>query len=389
MATVDTTQKYGTGGQALGANQLNPHLYERKALIDARKEQYFGQLSNTKSMPKNSGKQIKKYHIIPLLDDRNINEMGLDAKGAKYANGNLYGSSKDIGVITEKLPVLAEGAEKVNRVGYTRREISSNLEKFGFHTDFTEELLDFDSDAELLQHFVRENMNGAVQINEAQLQKDLLNNAGLVHYTGTATSKANISTTELTYADLIRLSVALDNNRTPKHTTIITGTRMIDTKTIPACRVAYVGSELIPTLEAMKDFHNQPALVKAEKYAGGTTLLNGEYGAIAGFRIVVVPEMMRWAGKGEDNSNTAYYRTGGKLDVFPFLVVGDESFSDIGFQTDGKSNKFKTITKRGGLDTATSDKPFGDKGFSSVMWWYGFMAERPERIGLILTAAKL
>lgn len=389
MPNTATSQRYGTGQTAMGANQLVTHMYERKALIDARKKQYFGQLSSTKYMPRNSGKQIKKYAYIPLLDDRNINDMGIDARGAKIDNGNLYGSSKDIGVFTNKVPVLAEGAEKVNRVGYTRREISSNLEKFGFHTDFTEELEYFDSDAQLVQHYIRLNMDGAVEINERQLQSDLLNNAGLVRYTGTATSKTTISTTELTYADLIRLSIDLDNNRTPKHTTIITGTRMIDTKTIPACRVAYVGSELIPTLEAMKDYHNGPALIKAEKYAGGTTLLEGEYGAIAGFRIIVVPDMMKWAGGGSDNTNSAYYTTGGKLDVFPFLVVGDESFTEIGFQTDGKSNKFKTITKRGGLQTATSAMPYGDKGFSTVLWWYGFMAERPERIGLILTGAKL
>lgn len=374
---------------ALKAQQLQPYAFERKALIDARREQYFGQLSNTKAMPKNSGKTIKQYHYLPILDDRNINDLGLDATGAVYVNGNLYGSSKDVGTIPSKFPVLSETGGKVNRVGVTRRTIESNLEKFGFYTDFSTDLLALDSDAELLSHITRELMNAAVEIQEDLLQKDLLNAAGTVRYSGTATSNATLSATSvLTYGDLMRLTIDLDNARCPKQTTVITGTRLIDTKTIPSCRVAYVGSELIPTLESMQDPHGRPALVPVQQYAAGTTVLNGEYGAIAGFRIVVVPEMMKWEGKGASGSNASFYSTGGNFDVFPFLVVGDDAFVDIGFQTDGKSNKFKTIMKKGD-ELADMNNPYGDVGFSSIKWWYGFMALRPEWIGLIKCTAKL
>lgn len=374
---------------ALKAQQLQPYAFERKALIDARREQYFGQLSNTKAMPKNSGKSIKQYHYLPILDDRNINDLGLDAQGAVYVKGNLYGSSKDVGTIPSKFPVLSETGGKVNRVGVTRRTIESNLEKFGFYTDFSTDLLAMDSDVELLSHITRELMNAAVEIHEDLLQKDLLNAAGTVRYSGTATSNATLTNTSvLTYGDLMRLTIDLDNARCSKQTTVITGTRLIDTKTIPSCRVAYVGSELIPTLEAMSDPHGRPALVPVQQYAAGTTVLNGEYGAIAGFRIVVVPEMMKWAGKGAAGTDPSYYTTGGNFDVFPFLVVGDSSFVDIGFQTDGKSNKFKTIMKKGD-ELADMNNPYGDVGFSSIKWYYGFMALRPEWIGLIKCTAKL
>lgn len=391
MTDTVTKQVYGKENPptALKAAQLQPYAFERKALIDARKMQYFGQLSNTKAMPKNSGKRIQQYHYLPILDDRNINDMGLDANGAKIANGNLYGSSKDVGLIPSKLPVLSETGGKVNRVGITRRTIESNLEKYGFYTDFSTDLLAFDSDAELMTHITRELMNAAVEIQEDLLQLDLLNNAGLVRYTGSATqADALTEAGELTYADLMRLSIDLDNARCDKQTTIITGTRLVDTKTLASCRVAYVGSELIPTLEAMKDLHDKPALIPVNQYAAGTTVLNGEYGAIAGFRIVVVPEMMKWAGGGASGSDAKFYRTGGKYDVFPFLVVGNNSFVDIGFQTDGKSNKFKTITKKG-EELAGMENPYGDVGFSSIKWWYGFMALRPEWIGLIKCTAKM
>lgn len=381
---------YKTPNNIKDASQLNPHYYERKALIEARKEEFFGQLASVKNMPKNSGTRIKQYHYIPILDDRNINDQGIDASGATYTNGNLYGSSKDVGLITNKLPLVGELGGRVNRVGFTRKEIEGTFQKFGWFYEYSNDMENFDSDADLVMHMDREIMNGAMQIKEAVLQVDLLNAANTVRYAGAATSNATLAEgMELTYQSLLKLGIDLDNKRTPKQTTIITGTRMIDTRTIPACRVAYVGSELIPTLEAMKDLHGEKALKPVQEYAAGTTVLNGEYGSIGYFRIVVVPEMLKWAGKGASATDAAYYATNGKYDVFPFLVVGDESFTTIGFQTDGKSQKFQIINKKAGKETADRNDPYGETSFTSMKWWYGFMPLRPERIGLIKCTAKM
>lgn len=383
-------QVYGSTGQSVGATQLNPHYFERKALIEARKEQYFGQLADVKTMPKNSGKQIKQYHYLPMLDDANINDQGLDATGATIANGNLYGSSRDIGSIPSKLPVLSETGGRVNRVGFTRKEIQGTFEKYGFFTEFSADLLNFDSDDQLEMHINRELLNGAMEVDEDLLQMDLINNAGVIRYTGTATSNAQISATSvLTYKDLMQLSIDLDNNRCPKQTTMLTGTRMVDTKTLPACRVMYIGSELKTTIESLKDYHNQKAFVPLAQYAAGTTPLNGEWGSVGEFRIVVVPEMLKWAGGGATATDATFYSTAGKYDVFPMLVVGEESFTTIGFQTDGKGMKFSVLTRKPGKDTADRNDPYGELGFSTIKWWYGFMLLRGERLALIKTAAKM
>ena len=371
--------------------QITNEFYQKKALIEIAKEQYFGQLADVTSMPKNMGKKIKRYHYLPLLDDANINDQGIDAAGATIANGNLYGSSKDIGTISGKLPVLSENGGRVNRVGFKRKEIEGTIEKFGFFDEYTQESLDFDTDADLLQHVNREMLAGANEITEDALQIDLINAAGIVKYAGNATSNATVGADDLvSYSDLMHLAIDLDNNRTPKHTTAITGTRMVDTRTIPACRVAYIGSELLPTFKAMKDLHNNPAFIPVEKYAAGGATLNGEVGSVDNFRLVVVPEMMKWAGAGADASaDSANYETGNKFDVFPILVIGNESFTTIGFQTDGKTVKFKITHKKPGDETADRADPYGETGFMSIKWYYGFMALRPERIALIKTVARL
>ena len=180
--------------------QITDAYFQRKALIEIAKEQFFGQLASTTAMPKNMGKKIKRYHYIPMLDDANINDQGIDAAGAvismtgytvtlpalvqtyvveadataaaaainaitpgvavksgaatpwtvtsstsilavttqalsaavinavpgatvKQGSGNLYGSSKDIGTISGKMPSLSESGGRVNRVGFKRKEL--------------------------------------------------------------------------------------------------------------------------------------------------------------------------------------------------------------------------------------------------------------------------
>ena len=65
----------------IGKQQVTDY-YQKKALIEARKEQYFTQLADVTSMPKNMGKKITRYHYLPLLDAGNVNDQGIDAAGA-------------------------------------------------------------------------------------------------------------------------------------------------------------------------------------------------------------------------------------------------------------------------------------------------------------------
>lgn len=466
-------QKYGTGQNSTIGKQLRTDMYQKKALIEAAKEQYFGQMADTTAMPKHMGKTIKRYHYLPMLDDANINDQGIDAAGAvitqektiiiiqpgledniytnEYAvgegansgaavtaaqakavtilgvkfgiagadyaakkaaaiaagyqviddaasvpiSGNLYGSSKDVGYISGKLPVLSEQGGRVNRVGFKRREIESNLNKFGFFDEYTQESLDFDTDEELDMHINREMVRAANEINEDLIQIDLLNAPGVIRFGGAAVSTNTVTgegtdVSLVTYEDLMRLSIELDDNRCPKNTKIITGTRMVDTKVVDAARFMFIGSELIPMVKKMKDLFNNPAFIGVQHYAAGTTVARGEIGQVGDFRIIVVPEMMHWAGAGATATaaNEGYRETGGKYDVFPMLVVGDESFTTVGFQTDGKSVKFTITHKKPGKETADRNDPYGETGFMSIKWYYGFMALRPERIAVVKTVAE-
>ena len=484
MPQDTTQQRYNAppGTPSSIGPQIRTDFYNKKALKEARKEQYFSQLADVTNMPKHMGKTIKMYHYLPLLDDANVNDQGIDAAGAQadgtvglykatvkaapnatsfsiaaadegldakwftgealaaadaitaaeaaadayFATigltdttgalaagwqvtgaggnqpaitpvpntGNLYGSSKDVGSISAKLPALSETGGRVNRVGFKRISLEGTIEKFGFFYEYTQESLDFDTDAELMMHITRENVNGASEITEDALQIDLLNGAGIIRYAGDATSTDTLtgdagSETLLTFEELMRLEIDLDNNRCPKNTKVITGTRMIDTYTIDAARYMYVGTEVINMLKTMTDTFGDKAFIDIRHYGAATQLAVGEIGSMGGFRIIVVPEMMSWEGAGAAivGTNAGYRETGGSYDVFPMLVIGSESFTTIGFQTDGKTVKFKIYNKPPGEGVADRDDPYGETGFSSIKWYYGTMIQRPERIALVKTIA--
>lgn len=376
--------------------QFNTHYWDRRSLIEVAEEMFFSPLADVRNMPMHYGKELKVYYYVPLLDDLNVNDQGLDASGASYAGGNLYGSSRDVGTISGKMPEMQEEGGRINRVGFTRLERNGTLQEHGMFTEFTEDSMTFDTDSDLYGHMSREMLGGANEIMEDLLQIDLLNAAGVVVYGGVATQDSEMTgegadPSVITYADLKKLAITLDDNKTPKYTKIIKGSRMTDTATVNAARILYIGSELQTTVENMVDGLGRPAYTPVRQYADAATIMNGEIGAVADFRVVVVPQMMKWEGAGAaEGTNPGYAATGGNYDIFPMLVVGDASFATVGLQSSGKKNgkqKFRIIVKKPGKEQATTADPYGKLGFSSITFYHGFIALRPERIGLAKSIA--
>jgi N4-gp56 family major capsid protein len=310
--------------------------------------------------------------------------------------GNLYSGSRDPGVIGSKLPALSEGAQRVNRIGSNRVIIEGSIEQFGFFTEYTEDSLMFDTDAELLMHITTEMMHAAVEVTEDMLQRDLLSSAessGTVKYGGSATAKVELTglaDDQVSYDDFVNLSIELDLNRTPKHTTILTGSRFFDTRTVNSARFMYVQPEAVPYLESLTDYHGNKAMIEVRHYEGQTATMNGEVGTVGSFRIIVNPEMQYYANAGATGAGTATRTddtTTDRCNVYPFLVVGEDSFSTIGFMSDGKraNTKFKIHNLRPGADSVTLENPYGNKGLMSIRWWYGFLLKRPERLAVMLT----
>ena len=420
--TISYGHQYGNGGrgpynsQTGSADTTNTgtaslpqavkDYFSRKVIIEEAKEQFFQPLATTRNLAPNTGKYIKDYVWRPLIDDRNINDQGIDANGLYYANGNLYGSSRDISTISGKLPVIGENGGRYNRVGFTRELIEGTVSDLGFFFEYTKDEVQFDTQADLLSHFYREAMRGANKITEDVLQIDLITNAAANTYRpGNAASDANMtSANELTYSDLIKIAKQLQDDRVPKQYKMLTGSTMNDTRTVAGGWTIYCPPEMRQTFMTMLDLHNRPAFIPVEQYGAQTQPVKGEIGRVYEFRIVEVPDMVyhKNAGGSVSQNDTVVYSststttgtgndavTTTKYDIFDMLIIGPEAFNTIGFKTDGKSFKFEIMSRAPGEQSADPyHDPYGRHGFWSIQWTYGFMVLRPERLMCIKSVAR-
>lgn len=411
-----------SGGQVVQADkstigsQIRLDVYIREALEELEKERYFSQMGSVVNLPANSGKKIKKHHYMPLLDDRNVSTQGINAAGVvstTAGSGHLYGSSKDIGIIEGKLPTLTEIGGRVNRVGFTRLELEGTAYRLGFFSEFTKESLHFDDDPALLRHLMKESMRGAMEIQEDMIGIDLIKAAGVEIFTGGAvslaafTAEGGSTASVVTYKDLQRLALTLKENRAPNRLMASKGTGKIDSVIIGSGYALYVGYPLEMQMRNMKDAAGNPVFIPVEKYAAaGTQVLRGEIGSIAGFRIIVVPEMPEYnaIGKEDVGGDSIYATSAGYAgnpnnaantdtakhyyNAYPMLAVSSEAFSHLGFAPEGAfggKGNFKMITKLPGMETADRTDPYGQSGFHSLQWVHGMLVERPEWIAVLWT----
>ena len=90
------SQKFNKGGYPSAPDnssigrQINDKFWSRVAVTEAKKIKTFSQLGDKLTQPKHFGDTIVKYHDLPILDDRNINDQGIDANGVKMKSGVWY-----------------------------------------------------------------------------------------------------------------------------------------------------------------------------------------------------------------------------------------------------------------------------------------------------------
>lgn len=401
-----TTVTPSTVDNGAGNGQLRQNFYNKKAIIDIKDEMILSQMSGTMAQPKHQGKEVVKHRYIPLLSDENNNplQVGLDATGVAYANGNLYGSSRGTGFIEGKLPDLGEDSGRVNKVAFSRKEVKGNIVNRGFFFEWSKDEVNFDSDPQMKQHITTEAVRGANQINEDVLAIELINGAGINYFAGDATTLATINETSVpTIQDLIRLDTELDNNKCPRDTKVITGSRLIDTKTVAAARYMFISPDVKMDFMGIKAINGtDDAFVPVEQYQAASgnkkfvKTIHGEIGKVGPFRIVVHPKMVRYSDATDAAIGAAWATSvatdpfrndGSKFEVYPNLVVGSEAFTHIGFEFGaGTAQKFNVTTKMP-EELRTKENPYAKTGMTVIEFWNGVLIERPEWIAVYNTSA--
>ena len=318
----------------------------------------------------------------------------------KSTAGSILNGHASYAITKGPLVELPEEGGVINLLNSSSKLVSAKVSFHGVATKYTVRSVNLDSRVGQVATKVKDLSRAVSEIKEMQVQGSVVAAAELNLMPSTANA-AVVSIDQLdgldtlTYDTLTAFEQELLRDDVPMDTEILTGVDLIDTKTIEDAYIAYVGREAIPVLRNITGPNGDLVWVPKSKYAAGTSLMEGEQGSIGSFRFVVVPDLTVYRGKGvkvgdtADQANAATqaaaYKTvhadGTFYDVFPMVVVGDDSFSITGFG--GESTSAKHIAPRADVHNDI----YGEVGGVSAKWSYGFLPYRPERIKMLAFTA--
>lgn len=438
--------KFNQGGTTSNSinRQFNTEFVTKAVAEMAPRKRFFSQRSNPISMPKNYGDTLTKEVRLPILHKDNMVDANIDAANAtvaqnyffvldstgainstydvaayavqngvsldaartavntaantaatalgagakvKTSSGYLLNGKAAYAVGSNAIPVLPEEGGVIGLLNSTSKLVSAKITFHAIGLKYTVRSVDLDSRKNQVAQKIKDLARATHELKEIQVMNSIIaaSEGFRLIASNTATTVATMRAEDiLTYDALQGFEQALIADDVPMDTEIIEGTVKIDTKVVEDGWVVYCNRELMPAIRKVKGPDGiSLAFVPKSQYAAGTTLMDGEFGAIGSFRFVVVPDLQAYRGAGatvsSDTSLTAAdranrYATGGKYDVFPLIVVGSDSFSTTGF-----TDKDVTAAHIPPARDVYNDMSAQVGGVVSN-WTYGFLNYRPERI---------
>lgn len=384
------------GSTNTAGQQTVVHYYDRAGIKAANRVNVYGQWADRRSMPTKYGKTFKISRFEHLYD-RKFGDADFAAKG--------YLTARSIDDMNTALSgaTLAEGAGAVNQRTLTKVTVETSFARYGEMLDYTDEVEIFSED--YVQVKYREELGELANARmEDLIQRDMLS-TGTVLYSGAAGSLAEIGTgviadgstddvATVSY-DLIRRAVRkLVRNRAKKNTTIVTGSTKIGTTPIDRSYYAVIGADVKSDLETLtrgSTYETEYVYVPVHKYAGASTIAEGEVGAMHEVRFIEAESAVvyRQAGAAVPTGyvgNLQYTGTIGtdaKFDVFPILFPTEGAFATVGLKGHEKI-KFNAKAP----SQVENANPYGTLGFFSYNFFYAGLILREEALLKVLVAAR-
>ena len=392
-----TSNVYGNGTTTAtaGANTI-VHYYDRAGVNMANRVNVYQQFADRKSMPQKYGKTFKISRFEHMYD-RSFSNTDFATKG--------YLTARNITELNTALAnaTLAEGAGDVNKRSLRKVTYETSFARYGEMIDYTDEVDIWSED--YIQVKYREELGELANARMEDLcQRDMLA-TGTVMYSGAAGSIGGIGTAaaingsddeEWTVSyDLIRKAVRkLTRNRAKKNTTIVTGSNKIGTQPIAKAFYAIIGADIKSDLETLTrgaSYEKEFVFIPAHKYAGASSLAEGEVGAMHEVRFIEAESAVVYRQQGAtvpasyagSLQYTGTIGSGAKFDVFPILFPTEGAFATVGLKG---LEKIKFNSKSPAQ--LENGNPYGTTGFFSYNFFYAGIILREEALLKVLVASK-
>jgi len=325
----------------------------------------------------------------------------------KTGAGRIQNGDASFAIAEGPLVELPEEGGTVNEINATTSLVSGKITFHGIAMPYTRRSQDLGSLVGEIGRKIKETAKAKKDIQEIQVMNAVLAQAELnsICASDVAVTKAGIGAEDVVdYDTLVAWEQSLLKDDVPLDTTILTGVNLTDTKVVEDAFIVDIPREAVPALRKLVGPGGVNVWVPKSKYAATAgTLIDGEVGMVEGlqFRFRVVPDLQKYQGAGllavatDDAYATAagsadkatydaaaalLHTSGTNIDVFPFVVVGDDSF--VTTSVAGQNTQAKNVMPKA---DAYNDY-YGEKGVISVKWSFGMVCYRPERLSMCLTA---
>lgn len=183
------------------------------------------------------------------------------------------------------------------------------------------------------------------------------------YYGGTGTSVATVDGA-ITQGLLRKIVMGLQANHAGMVTSVLKASPNYATEAVAGGYVALVSTDLEPDVRDLAGF------VAAEKYASGTPMVN-ELGKVERMRFISTPDFPSRLDAGAAVGSTGLYSTtGSNVDVYQFIVMGEDAWSQIAVR--GLDSMDPTHLKPGQKDKSD---PVGQRGYVGCAWWKAALVE--------------
>lgn len=187
------------------------------------------------------------------------------------------------------------------------------------------------------------------------------------YYGGTGTTRATVNG-PITIGMIRKMVRGMNANHGKPVTNVLRASGNYATDPVAAGYFVYGHTDLA------SDIRDLPNFTPAEKYASGTPVPY-EIGKCEEFRFVLSPDfpslqdagaaIANWVGSG-----SGYSTTGSNLDVYQFVVLAKDAFSQIAVR--GAKAMDVVFLPPGQKDKAD---PLGQRGYAGAIWWKAVMLE--------------
>ena len=342
-------------------NTIGPELqayYEKTMLGQAVQSTMFDKyFSIQKTQPLNSTETIKFRKWI------NMSELYF---GANNVNATLTGNTTADGERSAVLTttdaysdfVLPEGSSGDSKASMKYVELESSVFAIGDWMPYTEEI-DLLHPVWTVKETAKQMGEMAGNILDGYYRDQLVNGAGHA-YDISAGGAAADSVDDAAFTNAFRkLYVELKLSMAQPISSVLTSSTDVGTTPIRASYIA-VGHPVASNL-----LLDNASFVPVEKYAAGTTLLEGEVGTLGQFRII-------------ENENAPLTDETGGVYKATFIVMGKDHSAQVPLR--GK-NRMEFIFQ--GIGSAGIADPLKRKGTLGWKTWLGSKTLYPERLGVV------